>query len=113
MPIGRYGLHLISYSRSLGIVEQWLRRSVLVSGHLADLLTTYLCIERMGGREGNPLFGWLLNSDRPGKYIIAGGIKAITIGYFWDGATWFDAGLIWCVVAWNLSVIWRLYAKEQ
>jgi len=92
-------------------------------GHALDVLTTWVAISFLGAREGNPMLAWFINSTWSGKWSVLCAMKAVVVGrevnlylqdksnewsrYYYVRSAIFVCVVTWCVVMWNLSVIFR------
>lgn len=87
-------------------------------GHVFDVLTTWYAITKCGAREANILMAWLVESSWKLRWFSLSAIKFWVVNrshpitrtykrsYDLKYVATFTA-MIWCVVAWNFSVIIR------
>src|SRR5437588_10667133 len=88
---------------------------ISVIGHSLDVATTWYALTHTGAREGNPFMAPLLHSEWRWKWVAISALKSwaikrnVEFSYEWNDLRTmaFDCVVIWSVVAWNISVIWR------
>lgn len=88
-----------------------------------DVVSTWAAISFFGAREGNPVLAWFVNSSWRGRWAILWAMKARLLAneknyyfrtknnkwarYYNVRGAIFVCIITWCVVTWNLSVIFR------